>query len=1155
MADLGVVQLRQYHRPRLPRSLVRAERPWQLQINVQPTKLIKGRNPRGEAVAAVDGSTILGSYHSVMDGSKTSGAIRSESDLSPAEGDIFIVEYCEERPPIILPRGHTIKVVNYYRGDKAKCPVSAGGGDRPTRKRLHGDKASANNANDGGATGKVEKPPRLKGPNQAGSKGGLPSTTDLVGDFGKKKKKDAAAGASGLGATAAISGEKEAANKITVLPDGVTEILHPKVHGPFIGEIEDGSMQTSLISNAFAAPLFRHKSEETDFLMVLGRKASQTVSDGIGVVLRPSPASIYTVGQTEPRVKVFAPNTAGEKAFTTPFVTYQIAKAIEISEQRNDGEGLTLEEIGAMFESNPIPPNALRQRIKQVAQYDRESSHYTNKQIGFEDYPGVEALARRFSPEGVAAYESSCAASRRLADLGLSGIYKGSGAVTSVGAAMVFLTGKLNAARERKSKMARTLKFAKDSKSKTNAGQIALYERAAKKLDDEWREARKSHEVAKFIYEELQLAPWHLSSEFIDVHKNGLGTGMMKLTGLGDPSGCGQAYSFIREADAKPNKGSGNTDGALNAQIKKITGTENDLRKLTMKQMGSLLRSYGLSQKDIDTLKRWDRVHVIRDLSTKAASDGMADGLEKFARGEKMKLRDQKRMYQDRIQEIWRRQRAALSVDAGGSLDVARGGGEVAEAAGIEEGKDNDAVPKQVEEEPKGTDSDSEDEDDFAAAFEEELMDVQQTNILVTEQIRGDDGAVRALGGQAREDRQDLSKEARDLAALKRQRQDERAAQQTLGGGGLGRDSRGVPTAGRKVIRRRITKTQPDGTTTTTFKFIVLPTEVEKVMAAKAADEQKAKTDKKKKRRARQLDNFDFDDGRTTVGHSMFEEDDDDYGATGIKIKVERSSRTVSSRSKKSSSSSSKMSTFSKMTSGGSGRGQLKTGGGKVGKKKRRRDSDDDDLYATTYKRSSGTSNRAQRGAARDRMPHVIFSDRLEAIRLAVETRPGAGAFHRPVGRRDIPHYYEVISDPIDLQTMRDKNSRYEYKTADALVKEFELMKNNAIKFNGPASVLGREAEAIYEYVKKEVEDNRAEFDSMEDAVENQMGGTRKRKKAKKSKTSGSGGGSSKAGSQAGSSKPTSGDVVLDGVKIDLGDITFEDGDSDESEVEIDLKL
>lgn len=633
--DFTKIQLRQYHRPRLPRALVRTDRQWQFQIKVQKAKFGKSM----DRVAGADGSTVLGSYQSAFGGSAASktGSIQSESDLSASEGQLAIVEYCEERPLLQLLKGHTVRIVNYYRGDKAKTPISVGGGDRPARKRHHGDKASADDPNDAGASGKMEKPPRLKGPNQAG-KSLLPSAADLIGVGKKKKKKDGMSeSSSALAAVGASSGDSNErsreANKVTILPDGVTEVLHPKVHGPFVGEVDDGMTQTGLVTNLFVAPMFRHESEPTDFLMILGKKpSSKHVKEGgepqaLGVCLRPFPVNVYTVGQIEPRVKVFQPNTNQEKNFTTPFVTYQIAKAVELSELRNDGEGLSLDEISSLFESNPIPPNALRMRIKQVATYDRESGHYTTKAIGFEDYPGVEALGRRFTPEGVAAYESSCAASTRLSDLGLQVLHTGASSVHSVGAAMVFLTSRLNAARERKSKMAKNLHFANTSKSKTTANQIAMYEKAAKKLDEEWKGIKRRHEVAKFIYEELQLAPWHLSNEFIDVHKNAQGTGMMRLTGLGDPSGRGEGYSFIRESDVKPNKGTGNSDGALNAQIKKITGTENDLRKLTMKQMASLLRSYGLGQKEIDSLKRWDRVHVIRDLSTKAASDGMADGL------------------------------------------------------------------------------------------------------------------------------------------------------------------------------------------------------------------------------------------------------------------------------------------------------------------------------------------------------------------------------------------------------------------------------------------------------------------------------------------------------------------------------------------------
>lgn len=78
----------------------------------------------------------------------------------------------------------------------------------------------------------------------------------------------------------------------------------------------------------------------------------------------------------------------------------------------------------------------------------------------------------------------------------------------------------------------------------------------------------------RFIYEELQLSPWNTTGDFIEVHKKAAGGALMKLTGIGDPSGVGEAYNFLREADSRASKSTSTTDGALSAQIKKITGTE-----------------------------------------------------------------------------------------------------------------------------------------------------------------------------------------------------------------------------------------------------------------------------------------------------------------------------------------------------------------------------------------------------------------------------------------------------------------------------------------------------------------------------------------------------------------------------------------------------
>jgi hypothetical protein len=87
-----------------------------------------------------------------------------------------------------------------------------GGGDRPIRrKRQTGNEAALaaekKAAEKGRSDSKVEKPPRLLGPNT------VTTITDWVGKAPKKSKDER-------------KNEKENFN---VLPEGVTEILHPKV--------------------------------------------------------------------------------------------------------------------------------------------------------------------------------------------------------------------------------------------------------------------------------------------------------------------------------------------------------------------------------------------------------------------------------------------------------------------------------------------------------------------------------------------------------------------------------------------------------------------------------------------------------------------------------------------------------------------------------------------------------------------------------------------------------------------------------------------------------------------------------------------------------------------------------------------------------------
>jgi hypothetical protein len=83
---------------------------------------------------------------------------------------------------------------------------------------------------------------------------------------------------------------------------------------------------------------------------------------------------------------------------------------------------------------------------------------------------------------------------------------------------------------------------------------------------------------------------------------------------------------------------------------------------------------------------------------------------ERFARGEKMKLSEQKQIYSERIKVIWKRQIAALSAPGDRSLDNAAVTDDAEEAPGAESQKKAADAEKD--------DSDDDSDDDFAAELE-----------------------------------------------------------------------------------------------------------------------------------------------------------------------------------------------------------------------------------------------------------------------------------------------------------------------------------------------------------------------------------------------------------------------------------------------------
>lgn len=344
-------------------------------------------------------------------------------------------------------------------------------------------------------------------------------------------------------------------------------------------------------------------------------------------------------------------------------------------------------------------------------------------------------------------------------------------------------------------------------------------------------------------------------------------------------------------------------------------------------------------------------------------------------------------MYTNRIKVIWNRQVAALS--ANNDRGDGGGGDDDVENSGVA----NVAQRKSREDE---SDSGSDDED-FADALADEMTDQKKTNQLIASQVGGAGQLRTAIMDQ------ELNKDAQALAALKKEQEEARATNEGFMNMNSTNVDGGVATD-RKVIRRKITKTQPDGRRTTSFKFVIEPNEVGSIIARLEQGEGS-------QRKTIVPLHTEPNPDEKPPGHSMFEDEDNfDYSSAGRAGK--RKGGTKRGRN--------------------NGRNPSKQRGLQIGKikrekatsdeRKRKLQREEEEYHAyNVSSRQNGTNNRRERGSIRDRRPHLQLSEKLEAIRREVESRPLSTPFHKAVSMKIVPSYYEKISHPIDLASIRSK--------------------------------------------------------------------------------------------------------------------------------------
>lgn len=305
--------------------------------------------------------------------------------------------------------------------------------------------------------------------------------------------------------------------------------------------------------------------------------------------------NLYTTGQIEPKLEVMAPNARNTNAFHQKRIQAFIYNTLLANNNKID-----LREVSQNFTS--INESAIRKQMKHInCEQQPDGSWVCNK------LPSLPEVKEMITPEEICQYESMLAGQRRLKDKGVK--------ITS----------------------------------------IDKVPNAIQKLKKEM-DNKEINYLADFIEEELTITPWNLTSSYLKTKGE---KGMMRITGIGDPTHGNCGFSFVRLPMKLPNLEKPITKNDPSDYLPTnmaVTGTNADLRTLTKDDVRKLLLKMGYRKEEVQGIGRWSGVAMLRNKASKLVSEGYKGGVEKYARGIRMSTKMQKEQCQKTIDEIFMKQ-------------------------------------------------------------------------------------------------------------------------------------------------------------------------------------------------------------------------------------------------------------------------------------------------------------------------------------------------------------------------------------------------------------------------------------------------------------------------------------------------------------------
>ncbi|KAF2070503.1 hypothetical protein CYY_008169 [Polysphondylium violaceum] len=322
--------------------------------------------------------------------------------------------------------------------------------------------------------------------------------------------------------------------------------------------------------------------------------------------------AVYTAGQTLPEVEIPAPNSRSANMVLKSRLQAYIYRLF--LKKSNTQHRVKIVDVCSAFPSQS--ETSIRKRLKDCADFQRggdDSGWWTVKDKF--PLPTEDELQKLVTPEIVCAYESMLVGLQRLQDNGI-------------------------------------IHFTAPGTIPTILGNF----------DDEDPIKKKF----KPVEDELSITPWNLTSSFISSMQ---GKGKLQLLSE-DSNGREDEFVFLKMPQKVVNQKQKAIKQAL--QKNQVTGTDADLRKLSLKASKTVLLELGVSEETINKLTRWQRIDLVRKKSSEVAlaSGGDNAAMTKFARGSRYSLDHQNLQYKEQCQLIFDNQMRSLSGFADEDLDA-----------------------------------------------------------------------------------------------------------------------------------------------------------------------------------------------------------------------------------------------------------------------------------------------------------------------------------------------------------------------------------------------------------------------------------------------------------------------------------------------------